>query len=203
MHLVLGLGNPGGRYENTRHNAGFIVADRLAERAGSSIGKAQLGALVASVRLGNGVAVLAKPQGFMNRSGHPSVSLRGYFKVAPQQVIVVHDELDLPFGQVRIKRGGGHGGHNGLRDILQAFGDNEFIRVRVGISRPPPAWDVADYVLARWTPDEASALPEVVDRASDAVEAIIAEGYLAAMNRFNTRDRDSRGEERSAPSSNP
>ncbi|MCO4743588.1 MAG: aminoacyl-tRNA hydrolase [Proteobacteria bacterium] len=187
MHLVLGLGNPGRRYAQTRHNVGFVVADRLAERWGESLERKQFGALVGSARVGTCPAVIAKPQSFMNLSGQPGASLKGFYKLENEQVVVVHDELDLPFGQVRVKKGGGHGGHNGLRDLQQKLGGNGFIRVRVGVSRPPAGWDVADYVLGKWTGEESSGLPAVVDRACDAVEAVLADGPIAAMNTFNTR----------------
>ncbi len=189
MYLVLGLGNPGRRYTRTRHNAGFLVADRLAARLGASLDRKPLGALVTSVRVGDERVVLAQPQSFMNLSGQPAASLKGYYKVATDKIIVVHDELDLDFGQVRVKRGGGHAGHNGLRDIQARAGGNGFSRVRVGISRPPPEWETADYVLSRWTTQEASALDEVVDRAADAVECVVRDGVVEAMNRFNTRPR--------------
>lgn len=186
MHLVVGLGNPGRKYAKTRHNAGFLVVDRLAERCGERVETKQLGSLVGRARLGGASAVLAKPQSFMNRSGQPVASLRGYFKVEQDDVVVVHDEVDLPFGRVRIKSGGGHGGHNGLRDLSRAIG-KDFTRVRVGVGRPPEGWDTADYVLGKWTPAESEALEEVVDLAADAVEAVLRDGALAAMNVYNTR----------------
>lgn len=187
MHLVLGLGNPGRRYAQTRHNVGFVVVDRLAERWGETLEKKQFGALVGSARVQSSSAVLAKPQSFMNLSGQPAASLKGFYKLDNAQVVVIHDEIDLPFGQVRIKVSGGHGGHNGLRDLQQKLGGNGFVRVRVGVSRPPAGWDVADYVLGQWTSDEASSLSDVVERACDAVEAVLADGATAAMNTFNTR----------------
>lgn len=186
MDLVVGLGNPGRRYEETRHNAGFLVVDRLAERSMASCSKKQFGALIGDILVAGTPVVLVKPQSFMNLSGQPTASLSGYFKTPREEIIVVHDELDLPFGQVRIKVGGGHGGHNGLRDLQQKLGTNKFVRVRVGISRPPPQWDVADYVLAKWTAEEAHGLAEVVDTAADAVEAVLRDGPVAAMNHFNT-----------------
>jgi PTH1 family peptidyl-tRNA hydrolase len=186
VHLVVGLGNPGRKYENTRHNAGFLVVDRLAERGGDAVQSKQLGSLVGRAQLAGQPAVLAKPQGYMNRSGQPVASLRGYYKIDPDKLIVVHDEVDLPFGRVRVKTGGGHGGHNGLRDLHQAVG-KDFTRVRVGVGRPPEGWDTADYVLGRWTSAEAESLEEVVDLAADAVEAVIRDGALAAMNVYNTR----------------
>ncbi|TNE86764.1 MAG: aminoacyl-tRNA hydrolase [Deltaproteobacteria bacterium] len=187
MHLVLGLGNPGRRYERTRHNVGFVVVDRLAERWGENIEKKQFGALVGSALIGRSPAVLCKPQSFMNLSGQPAASLKGFYKVQNEAIVVVHDELDLPFGEVRIKKGGGHAGHNGLRDLQQKLGGNDFIRIRVGITRPPQGWDVADYVLGKWSSSEESSLGEVVERACDAVEAVLADGVTAAMNTFNTR----------------
>jgi PTH1 family peptidyl-tRNA hydrolase len=204
VHLVLGLGNPGRRYEQTRHNAGFLVVDRLAERAGAAVDRRQLGALVANLQLdgqagaegprvsplrgplGPHPVVLAKPQSFMNLSGQPAASLRGFYKVPLEQVIVVHDDVDLPFGDVRVKLGGGHGGHNGLRDLAGKLGGG-FLRVRFGVGRPPEGWNTADYVLGSFTSDEQPALPEIVDVAADAVSMVVAQGVTAAMNRFNTR----------------
>ena len=193
MHLVLGLGNPGRQYERTRHNAGFLVVDRLAERNGFTCDKRQFNALVGKGRAGSADAVFAKPQAFMNRSGHPASSLRGYYKVAPVDVLVVHDEIDLPFGDVRVKVGGGHGGHNGLRDLVAQFGASDFARVRFGIGRPPAGWDVSDYVLGRWTPTELVDLEERVDHAAVVVEAVLTDGSRAAMNKYNVR-RPGRGD---------
>ena len=187
MHLVLGLGNPGRRYERTRHNIGFLVADRLTERWGNPVMKPQLGAEVARVVLRGHDTVVAKPQSFMNLSGQPGASLRGFFKVEVPSVIVVHDDLDIPFGEIRLKLGGGHGGHNGLRDIQAKFGECGFVRLRFGIGRPPPAWQVADYVLAPFSLLEESQLVALTDRAVGAVEAVICEGLQAAMNVYNTR----------------
>ena len=187
LYLVLGLGNPGSRYDRTRHNAGFLVADRLAARWGVPVDRPQFGALTAKARVRSHDVVLAKPQQFMNLSGQAGVSLRGYYKVDNGDVLVVHDEVDLPFGQVKIKKGGGHGGHNGLRDIAGRFGSQDFVRVRVGVSRPPPGWDTADYVLGAWTTAEQAALDEIIDRSADAVDAILDDGVLGAMNRFNVR----------------
>ena len=186
MVLVVGLGNPGRKYEQTRHNAGFCVVDRLGARAGAGVDRGQLGALVGAARIGGRSAVLAKPQSFMNRSGQPAASLRGYYKVVNADVVVIHDDLDIPFGDVRVKVGGGHGGHNGLRDLNRCLGP-DYVRVRFGVGRPPQGWDTAAYVLSKWSPIESEALDGVVDRAADAVEMILAEGPSAAMNKFNTR----------------
>lgn len=188
MFLVLGLGNPGRKYDQTRHNVGFAVLDRLAERGTTSIDKKHLGALVAKALLASQPATLAKPQSFMNLSGQPAASLRGYYKVDNQNIVVVHDDLDIPFGDVRVKVGGGHGGHNGLRDLNKCLG-NDYVRVRVGVSRPPPGWDTVNYVLGKWSVDEQGRLPDIIDDAANAVESILREGAKAAMNHFNTRGR--------------
>jgi PTH1 family peptidyl-tRNA hydrolase len=180
MWLVLGLGNPGGQYAHTRHNVGFLVADRLAERDGVTCERKQLGALVERVRVDGEDAVVAKPMQFMNESGQAGASLRGYYKLTNSDIVVVHDDLELPFGEVALKQGGGHGGHNGLRDLQRRLGGNDFHRVRVGIGRPPQGWDVADYVLANFTADEQSMLDAIVDEAVDGVCRILAEGGAPA-----------------------
>jgi PTH1 family peptidyl-tRNA hydrolase len=187
MHLVVGLGNPGKRYALTRHNAGFMAVDTLSSRTGADCSRSQFGALVDRTDVSSNPVVLAKPQSFMNRSGQPVASLKGYYKVDAEQVVVVHDELDLPFGTVKVKLGGGHGGHNGLRDIMKHFSGKDFVRVRVGVSRPPPGWDVANYVLAPWSGDEQDQLEDVMRRAADAVEVIVSDGAKSAMNQINQR----------------
>lgn len=187
MFLVVGLGNPGRRYEKTRHNAGFLVADRLAARAGVFCDRAQLGALVCRATLVGTDAVLAKPQSFMNLSGQAAASLRGFYKVEIPDCVVVHDDLDIPFGEIRVKVGGGHGGHNGLRDLNEKLGGPGYTRVRFGVSRPPEGWDTADYVLTAWSDREQAELGALVDRAADAVEAVLRDGVSRAMNSFNTR----------------
>lgn len=186
MHLVLGLGNPGARYERTRHNAGFLVVDRLASRAGVAVEKKAHGALVESCRLDDHPVVLAKPQTFMNLSGQAAASLRGFYKVEQQDVVVVHDDVDLPFGDVRVKKGGGHGGHNGLRDLNAKIGA-DYVRVRFGVGRPPEGWDTADYVLAGFTSGEEARLAGLVDQAADAVGLVVSRGVDAAMTEINRR----------------
>ncbi len=182
---MVGLGNPGRRYAATRHNVGFMTADALAARGQVRCDRGQFGALMDAARVGDVPAVLAKPQSYMNRSGAPTASLKGYYKVPMDQVVVVHDEIDLPFGTVRVKVGGGHGGHNGIRDVIRALGGPDFVRVRVGVSRPPPGWEVADYVLSSWSPAELEVLEEVVGAAADAVESVVKGGATAAMNTVN------------------
>jgi PTH1 family peptidyl-tRNA hydrolase len=186
MWLVVGLGNPGRRYAATRHNIGFDVIENMANRWSIPSEGKQLGSLVGSGRIGQDKAMLVRPQSFMNRSGQPVRSLMGYFKLDSEKVVVVHDDLDLPFGRVQLKRGGGHGGHNGLRDIAK-HGAKDTVRVRVGVGRPPEGWDTADYVLGKWSDAEKPRLAEIVDRASDAIEAVLRDGLGSAMNQFNVR----------------
>jgi peptidyl-tRNA hydrolase, PTH1 family len=173
--LVVGLGNPGRSYERTRHNAGYLVADELAKRHGGSWRKKKR-AEAAPVSLGQKDATLLKPTTFMNNSVSAVADYR------PEDLIVVHDDLDLDAGTVRVKVGGGAGGHNGLRSIIQNKG-NEFVRVRIGIGRPPVGVTVTDYVLSRMD----SAVKEAIPTAADAVEVVVENGPEAAMNRFNVR----------------
>ncbi|ADP78702.1 aminoacyl-tRNA hydrolase [Pseudofrankia inefficax] len=183
--LVVGLGNPGPEYASTRHNAGFLVVDLLAERHGARLRSHKARADAAQLRLAGVSAVLARPRTYMNVSGPPVAALRSFFKVDPARVIVVHDELDIPFGAVRLKRGGGDNGHNGLRSITSSLGTRDYLRVRFGIGRPPGRMDPADFVLRDFAVPERKELPFLVDRAADAVEALVAEGLEPAQNRFH------------------
>jgi PTH1 family peptidyl-tRNA hydrolase len=186
--LVAGLGNPGKEYAGNRHNVGFMVADLLASRVGAKFGRSKRAhAEVAEGRLGFGGPrlVLVKPLTFMNLSGAPVVSLSQFFKVPLANVIAVHDELDVPFGQVRAKRGGGEGGHNGLRSMSKSLADKDYARVRVGIGRPPGRQDPADYVLSDFSAAERKELDFLVDRAADVVEAVILEGVEWAQNKYH------------------
>jgi PTH1 family peptidyl-tRNA hydrolase len=183
--LVVGLGNPGPKYAGTRHNAGFLVVDLLAERLGGRF-KAHKGrADVVEGRLAGLPVVLAKPKAYMNESGGPVVSIARFYKVPVERIVVVHDELDLPYGAVRLKVGGGDGGHNGLRSVTSAVGSKEYARVRFGIGRPPGRQDPADYVLREFAAAERKDLAFHVDRAADAVELLLAEGLVAAQNHFH------------------
>ncbi len=184
MHLVVGLGNPGTRYARTRHNVGFRVVERLASRAGATVEKKLFGALVGDAVLGGRKAALAMPQQFMNVSGQPTASLLGYYKVAASDLVVIHDDMDLPLGRLRVRVGGGHGGHNGIRDIQRTCGA-EFVRIRMGVGRPPPQWDPADYVLSTFTAEEEPSLLSMVEAAADAAESVVRDGVASTMNRFN------------------
>jgi peptidyl-tRNA hydrolase, PTH1 family len=186
--LVVGLGNPGPAYRGNRHNVGFMVLDLLAGRVGGRF-KAHKGrADVVETRLGPPPAprvVLAKPKSYMNESGGPVASLRDFFRVPPEQLVVVHDELDLPYGTLRLKAGGGDNGHNGLRSITRSLGSRDYLRVRFGIGRPPGRMDPADYVLRDFSAAERKDLDFEVDRAADAVEALVRDGLVAAQNNYN------------------
>ena len=193
--LVVGLGNPGPRYAGNRHNVGQMVLDLLAERVGAKFSRhSRAQAVVGEGRLGTlpGGApgprvVLAKPTTYMNTSGGPVAGLAKYYGAQPDHVVVVHDEVDIPFDSIKLKIGGGEGGHNGLRDITKALGTKEYVRVRVGVGRPPGRTDTADYVLRDFTGTERKDLPILLDDAADAVEMVLTEGLLAAQGRFHTR----------------
>ncbi len=186
--LVVGLGNPGPGYARNRHNVGQMVLGELADRAGTTFRSHKTGSLTAERRVAVDGArlILAKPASYMNLSGGPVAALLRFHKLEPSRLIVVHDELDLPFERIRLKSGGGHGGHNGVRDVAAAIGTADFIRVRVGIGRPPGRQDAADFVLRDFTSTERTALPLLLTDAADAVEHIVAEGLTAAQLRFHT-----------------
>lgn len=188
MKLVVGLGNPGERYAETRHNIGFMVVSRAAARAGIALKRQGYQGIYGVGRLVGEEAAVLLPQTFMNRSGASAAPACQSLGVKPGDLIVVHDEIDLPFGILRIKVGGGHGGHNGLRSITEALGHGDFIRLRLGVGRPPTGGDVSGYVLSRFNSAERQALDELLDQAVAAVETILARGSAAAMNEFNSRD---------------
>jgi PTH1 family peptidyl-tRNA hydrolase len=184
--LVVGLGNPGPQYVGTRHNAGSLVADILADRVGGRF-KAHKGrADLVETHLGGQRVVLAKPRSYMNESGGPVSSLRDFFKVPVERLVVVHDELDLPFGAIRLKLGGGDNGHNGLKSLRRSLASGEFYRVRIGIGRPPGRQDPADWVLRDFTSAERKDIDVHLERAADAVETLLAEGLADAQNLYNS-----------------
>ena len=188
MRLIVGLGNPGSQYENTRHNAGFMVVDKLAGEFGISVNKNKF-----DVRYGRGAiegheVMLAKPMAFMNRSGWPVQKLAAYFKINSKDLMVVHDDIDLAFGRLKIKEKGGHGGHKGLQSIMNAVGQDEFVRLRIGIGRSEAGGSVSDHVLAPFFGDESKQLDSVLICARDAVVTILTEGSKVGMDRFNKKD---------------
>jgi peptidyl-tRNA hydrolase, PTH1 family len=183
--LIAGLGNPGSEYEGNRHNCGFMVADVLAARMRAPFKRDRSRARVATGRLAGCPVTLAKPQSFMNLSGRPVAALRTFYKVPADHIVVIHDELDIPFGAIRLKQGGGDNGHNGLRSVTAALGTRDYLRVRVGIGRPPGRMDPADFVLHDFSAAERKALPEVLERCADAVEILMQRGLAVAQNEFH------------------
>lgn len=181
--LVVGLGNPGPRYETTRHNLGFLVADILADRIGSGFKvHKKSGAEVTTGRLGGRSVVLAKPRTYMNESGRHVGPLAKFYSVAPADVVVIHDELDIDFGRIRLKFGGGEGGHNGLKSVASALGTKDFQRVRIGVGRPPGRQDPAAYVLENFNSRERPELGTILEQAADATELLLQYGVEAAQN---------------------
>ncbi len=186
MKLIVGLGNPGGRYRETRHNVGFAVVDLLASRHQVAFEGAPADALMARVRgLGPGGTLLLKPLTFMNLSGFPIAEVARYFRVELADLLVVADDVSLPLGRLRARSRGSDGGHKGFRSIIGQFGSQEFPRLRVGVGRGDPRRDLADHVLAGFEPDERPVIASALDRAADASELFVAAGIEAVMNRFN------------------
>jgi PTH1 family peptidyl-tRNA hydrolase len=185
----VGLGNPGPTYASTRHNIGWLVLDRLAREAGSPPFKSKFQGELAKATLGGQECLFLLPQTFMNESGRSVQPAAAFFQVTPRDVIVVHDELDLPFADVRVKLGGGHAGHNGLRSIVQHLGTADFVRVRMGIGRPPTAFkgDVAAFVLSGFTAEERPRVPGMVETGAEAVLQILGQGLERAMKACNTK----------------
>ncbi len=185
--LIVGLGNPGGQYEDTRHNAGFWFADLLARRFGGSFRREpRFHGGVCRIRVAGRECWLLKPSTFMNRSGQSVSSLARYYKIPPENVLVAHDELDLPTGALRLKRGGGHAGHNGLRDIMSAMG-GDFYRLRVGIDHPGDRNRVSDYVLSRPSRDDHDAICAGLEKAVDAIPLIVAGEFQKAMHILHSK----------------
>ncbi|MBY3986456.1 aminoacyl-tRNA hydrolase [Rhodococcus fascians] len=186
--LIVGLGNPGPQYDKTRHNVGFMVADALAGRVGSSFSShKKSNSDIVQARLDDRSVVVAKPRTFMNLSGQPVAALARFFSVDPANIVVVHDELDIDFGTLRLKLGGGEGGHNGLRSISQHLGTKDYLRVRVGVGRPPGRMDPASFVLKPFSTPERKDLGVVIEEAADAAELLLKVGLEAAQNRVHPR----------------
>ena len=183
--LVVGLGNPGPTYAGNRHNVGAMVVDVLGARVGGTFRSHKARAAVLVGRIGSTRVVLAKPSSFMNESGGPVAGLAQFYKVDVENVIAVHDELDIPYGDIRLKRGGGEGGHNGLRSMSRSLGTKEYLRVRVGIGRPPGRMDAADYVLRDFAGAERKDLGVLREEAADAVDLLITRGLLDAQQQVH------------------
>ncbi len=186
MRLLVGLGNPGSKYERTRHNIGFRVAEEAARKLGAALGtESRWNALVGKMK----DAAVLLPRGYMNLSGESVGQAARFWKVPVNEIVVVHDEIDLEFGRIQVKQGGGDAGHNGLRSIRQHLGSGDTVRVRFGVGRPPEQWEGADWVLAKFYSEEEKALKELVPLAADAAVAALLEGPVVAANRYNRRQR--------------
>jgi PTH1 family peptidyl-tRNA hydrolase len=183
--LVAGLGNPGPQYAANRHNVGFMAADVLAARVGSRLRRERSRVLAASGLLAGLPVIIAKPMSFMNLSGGAVAAVSGFYKIPAERIVVVHDELDLSFGAIKLKLGGGDGGHNGLRSVTAALRTREYYRVRIGIGRPPGRQDPADFVLTDFRPAERKELPLLLERAADAVESLLRQGLAVTQNQVH------------------
>ena len=183
--IVAGLGNPGRRYESTRHNVGFRAVELIAEDFGADSWQEKNGAAFCSVTRGDEKILFVKPLEYMNDSGPPLARLKRFYQVPTENVLVVYDEIDLPFGKIRIKHSGGEGGHNGLRSVVSALGSKDFCRVRIGIGRPTDERDVSSWVLQKFSKEEERHVPSILSRCKEAVETILDEGFKVAQNRFN------------------
>jgi len=187
IKLIVGLGNPGPKYLWTRHNAGFIVLDRFASLNGIAVSKKNFAGLYGEGNLQGNRLLLLKPQTFMNLSGRSVAEALRFHKLTPADLVIIHDDLDIPFGQIKLKEGGGHGGHNGLRSLHQELGTSDYTRLRVGIGRPGRG-DMADYVLNNFAKGEMDSLPQLVDGIVDGLEMYLREGLPKTMSLYNNRD---------------
>jgi len=183
-YLVVGLGNPGRRYRRNRHNIGFMVIDRVAETAGIRLGRVRSNAIVGDGSLAQKSLILAKPQTYMNLSGNAVGSLARYYRIPMAKLLVIYDEIDLPFGTLRFRKQGGSGGHNGMKSIIDRIG-REFPRLRLGVDRPPGYMEPADYVLQNFSDGEIPIVTEMIDLAVDAIQSYLQDGIETAMTRYN------------------
>jgi peptidyl-tRNA hydrolase, PTH1 family len=195
--LVVGLGNPGSQYQANRHNVGFMVVDELLRRGRAAAPRAKFGAELNEAALAGDKALFCKPMEFMNVSGQAVARAAQFWKIPPHETLVVHDELDIPFGRLKLGAGGGHGGHNGLRSIIDELGTEKFSRLRVGIGEPGRG--AVDHVLSRFHPDERQRLGTLLDAAADGVETWAREGTAKAANRFNAFELQAKSEDEGAP----
>lgn len=185
MFVIVGLGNPGKQYEHTRHNVGFDVIDILAKEYGASVTKMKHKALIGECRVGTEKVLLVKPQTYMNLSGETLIDIYNYYKVDLENIIVVYDDIDLDVGRIRIRKKGSAGSHNGMKSIIKCLGSGEFPRVRVGVSKPEPGQDLANFVLSKFRKEEQSDIESGIDKACNSVDTIIRENLELAMNKYN------------------
>jgi len=189
VYLVAGLGNPGAEYSNTRHNAGFMVIDTLAAADEISVERSKFNVTYGRGRIQGVEVLLAKPQAFMNRSGPPLRQLAEYFRIQREAMVIIHDDIDLAFERLKIKEKGGDGGHKGIKSLIEAFGGDQFVRLRVGVGRSETGGDVVGHVLGKFSPDELSLLDKFIQRAAQAVVTILCKGTKEGMNRYNQSPR--------------
>lgn len=185
MKMIVGLGNPGSEYENTRHNVGFIVVDELARRENVVSWQSKMSAEIGEYRAYGEKVLLVKPQTYMNLSGEAVGQIARFYKIASEDILVISDDMDLPLGKIRLKNRGSSGGHRGIESILSHLEDKNFVRVRVGIGRPPAGWTVNNYVLSKFYGEEAETWNEAKCRVADSVQAVLSDGLTKAMNTFN------------------
>jgi len=185
--LVVGLGNPGEEYSGTRHNAGFLVIDELAGHMGVDVGRQKFEALYGRGAIDGVDIIMAKPMAYMNRSGPPVQRIASYFRISFGDILVIQDDIDLKFGRIKIQQKGGHGGHKGIRSIMDAIGGNEFARIRIGIGRPDTGKNVTGHVLGGFSSDETKAMDRIITTAREAVVTVLCSGIRKGMNRFNDR----------------
>ena len=186
--LIVGLGNPGREYETTRHNAGFMVLDHIAEDTGAEIKKIKFKSLIGECRIGDYRVLLAKPQTFMNNSGQAVSEILSFYKLTPEQCLVIFDDISLPPGKIRIKRNGSDGGHNGMKNIIYLSGQNSFPRIKVGVgAKPHPDYDLKDWVLSSFRGDDAAAMKISIKNAADAAACFVREGVDSAMNKYSNK----------------
>ena len=184
-HIVVGLGNPDRKYENTRHNAGFIGVDKLAEKHGVTIDRLKYKSYCATVEIGDKKVLLMKPQTYMNNSGQAVVEAMNFYKIPPENIVIIFDDISLDVGLMRVKRKGSDGGQKGMRSIIYLSGKDNFPRVKIGIGHKPEKWDLADWVLSQFTDDERKIIDDIADKAADAVERILNGDIDKAMNLYN------------------
>lgn len=188
MYLLVGLGNPGVQYEGTRHNAGFMAVDLLARQNNIDVGRSRFGSLLGKGRIAGKECQLAKPQLYMNLSGDPVQRIADYFSIAPDRILVLHDDLDVEMGRIKIAAGGGAGGHKGVASIIGSLGCGDFARVKIGVGRPPLEWTAESYVLSRFGPQELELIEKELHWAAEAAEVFVTNGVAAAQARFNRKD---------------
>ena len=187
MYIIAGLGNPGKKYENTRHNMGFLAVDLLAEKYGIRIDKIKFKALVGEGRIAGQKVLLVKPQTYMNLSGQSIVEVMNFYKVEIENLIVIYDDINLAPGKLRIRPKGSAGGHNGIKNIIAHLGTQVFPRIRIGVGEKPKGWDLADYVLGRFSKEEEPVVREALEKAAKACSEIITEDVTSAMNKYNNK----------------